>query len=368
MEVSKEQVLEKIIYRWKDIVNRAYSSDNIDGQEMKERDERQSISDCRPCKIHITDCLSEDFPHLSKKEIGKLIDENIDFENIIQVSGHIRLGKIGVQKYAKLVEDKGIWVAEDILKTVSRSSVFSKTPDEYRRRNEELKERKKKDKQISTDNMIQSEEVGISRPSIQNESGKILSSEKKVLKPVTSEKIDKEGDDIDDDSIDSNLEGELTNNTNIKIEEKQQIIMQPSQKDHLTEKKEKTVKVRSSISQLSKDDDVKIKIQKSPEIPIENKKIEHISEKNLPNNDLKNQNKEDTKKSQDVRFDDDCLYLYNILLKVKTENKGVPLKEDQILEKAMSIDPEFASKFFKRMFRATIFIEMLQLKSTGFMM
>jgi hypothetical protein len=67
-------------------------------------------------------------------------------------------------------------------------------------------------------------------------------------------------------------------------------------------------------------------------------------------------------------MDEEYMYIINILLQVKEKNRGVTLTEEQILEKAVEIDPKFAIKYFKRTLRITPFCEIINLRPTGYTM
>lgn len=316
---------------WNKIVNEA---------ESTSKEEEQCITNSRPCKSHVWKVLKNEDTSLTKKETYKLIDESVDYKRIVYHNGHVRLGIQGIEDYISHWAEQGMWNKDEMMQRIMDKNilVINKSPEELEK--------------IA----IESDKKRRDRNRKKNE-GEDKKSRKKPKKKGRKKVTKKET------AIENYEETDITRPPKIKKPTEDTIETVKASRKVMKKKPISTQVPKKMITSIDEVESRKEKILKVKEETMQKNEVEIPQE-------LQKEDLDDIVQSmlKEIKMDKDYVHLLTVLMKVKTENKGKPLKEEQILAEATKIDSEFPKKFFKRVFRITPFCEILRIRPTGFIM
>jgi len=334
-----EKYYKTIIENWQEIVDFSYNKKITEEGNKIITDEKSVILSIRPYFIHIRTILMKYHTELTKEKANEIILNLIDYNRLVLYQKHIRLGKKGIEDYLRYGETKNYWNMEKMLNLLKEKNIkiFSQTPEELKKMEEEREKKlKKKNNNNNNDNNDDT-----------NDNDEHKEDEDNTISQSTSH------------SVVNNIKKE---ENSIRLPSLPQKMISISSQKQQQQQQQQTYMSDSSQVMLKKDQSSLFE-QEISNTQKEQKLVAQSisSEENSKNNNFEMM-------IQKIKMDEEYLYILNILLKIKEKYKGHFLKEEQIYNEAIAIDPTFAIKFFKRVFRITPFFELLNLKPSGYLL
>lgn len=337
----EEEIFDYIIKEWQNIVNYAHSS----SPKSKKRDVKGCITDSRPSRRHLVEFVKRKYPDLSEEEIIEILSDLSDYRRLIYYQSHFKLGVEGATRYIKHHGELGYWNADKVLKEMKeKNRIFQIDPDEL------AKELKQKDVETAQKRK-RNAKLKKSGSNITRRSSRKKKPQKSGIEKPKQEKLKTEND--------KKITKLSVEPKTVPVENKNRLYRPPI--------KDKNGEIKEDLTPVEVEEEKEEKEKETLVSDIE--EILDESEEELTEmKEDKTEKKTGIDTDMSMYFDSDYGYIISVLSEVKSKNKGMPMSEKQILEHALKIDPNFANKFFIRIFRMTPIPEILKIRPSSFLM